>query len=695
MFGAMTIALMITVHLGCHPELISNYDLLKYLGKMEGRLGCSGCNPHPGEGETSEGEGETGEGETGEGETGEGETGEGEEVSGPLLYVGLTVHLEGHNVFTRESHERYRDAIMNYAGILEEHGAKATWEVKEPIDSCVLFDDPYFALLEQSGHGVGVHADLGSDYPPGYSYDHFVTDLAARKEKLELQDVTVRHVSGYCSDLDWSNAVADGGYEFVTGVIGYCVACLDASIRPPGYEDCTSPIECHNPFPDALQERIRPWRADRNNWTQPNDDGRIVIIPEGCHGLAYLAENSTENNCPDKAAAFTQEDVDIYFDILDEALSYASPDHVNTFYVVWSFGMALDPTLFAQWLTRLEAYVESGQVAWKTVSEMYDLFVAEEPVAQEETPVFVTIAGHIEENLYYTNCTDYLGYRDKLLQFIQLMDDHSVPFDLQIDYPFFVGAADCETPAMQMETGNTNTLDYISTHFDVRIDPHKSGGWEEDVRENYADVRYIGGQTAPNITDNVGGIVWDNVAQYERFSNGAPGLRHPEFIWFPEILTLGVHTNHHLGDFSRDDRTSGIWKPRGFGPDFLVHDPAAPLVYVGPGTQHTDWFGRGEWEFATVADYVQVLVDYIASGKLPKGKMYTATIAIPQQIIFNAPLHHKLTDQFDQLAPLVNQGKVVYAHYSDVVEQWVRDYDEESNLLPFDAIDPVDYTVTK
>ena len=103
----------------------------------------------------------------------------------------------------------------------------------------------------------------------------------------------------------------------------------------------------------------------------------------------------------------------------------------------------------------------------------------------------------------------------------------------------------------------------------------------------------------------------------------------------------------------------------------------------------------GEWEFGTVADYVQMFVDYIASGRLPKGKIYTAAIAVPQQIIFDARLHHKLTDQCDQLAPLVNQGKVVCARYSNVVERWVRDYGEKSNLLHFYAIEPADYTVTK
>lgn len=309
------------------------------------------------------------------------------------------------------------------------------------------------------------------------------------------------------------------------------------------------------------------------------------------------------------------------------------------------------------------------------------------------TPVYITIAGHIEDGKYYADCKEYPNYREMVLDFAELLKNYNVPFNLQIDYEFFMGAKNCETPTMQEETNNTNVIDYLAKFYDIEIDPHKGGGWEDPGEDNYADVRYLGEQVTIEITETAGGIVWDKEEQFTRFNNGEPGYLHPGFTWYPEILTLGVHTKHHLSNFSLDDTTSGIWKPKGFGDDFLIHDESASMVYVGPGMSCTDWFGNRYGEYPplnTTAEYVEILVDYLENNKIPQGKMYTVTLSVPQKIIFNESLHYKLTDQLDQLAPLVNAGKVIYETYTRIVEIWQEEFNAEENIFTFDNIDSSD-----
>jgi hypothetical protein len=305
------------------------------------------------------------------------------------------------------------------------------------------------------------------------------------------------------------------------------------------------------------------------------------------------------------------------------------------------------------------------------------------------TPVYVTIAGHIEDGKYYAECDTYPDFRELLLAFAELIESYEIPFNLQIDYEFFMGSLNCETPAMQEKTNDTNVIDYLAKNYHWEIDPHQGGGWEDEP-ENYADVRYLGEQVTAEITDTAGGIVWDEVEQYERFNYGEQGELYPEFTWHPDILTLGVHTNHHKGNFSLDDLTSGVWRPKGFGDDFLTHDESSSMVYVGPGMSCTDWFGNRIDEYPplnTTAEYVEILVEELENEQIPRGKMYTATIAVPQTIIFNESLHFKLTEQLDRLTTLALEGKVIFETYTGIVEIWKEHYNSQENIFAYDELE--------
>jgi len=292
-------------------------------------------------------------------------------------------------------------------------------------------------------------------------------------------------------------------------------------------------------------------------------------------------------------------------------------------------------------------------------------------------PVYITLAGHIEDVPIYTNCKAYPNYRTKLLQFAEVILGTGAAFNLQIEYEFFTGASECETESMKSNTGGRNVIDYLASEYGFQIDPHQEGGWEEGA-DNYADIRFFGNTVTPAISENVGGLVWNDAEQFTRLSEGETGRLYPDFTWEPEVLTLAVSLKHHLGDFSMDDSSSGIWKPKGADEDFWVHDPNGSIVYIGPG-EHGNWGSKTPGR--STPEFVRYVAEGLRNGTLDRNKMYTASIAIPQGIIFDPGEHRKLLDLLDELKPLIDSGQAVYVTYSEAVDIWRQEYGGDPNIF--------------
>jgi hypothetical protein len=292
----------------------------------------------------------------------------------PVLYLGVMVHLEGHAVSQPNVYESYKQRIFDYADIFEQHDARLTLEVKEQIHACNANDDPFFADLEQRGHGVGVHADAGGVPGPGESWQDLSQTLAVLRSQLEEQQVSVRHVSGYCSPLDWPRAVHEAGYSFVTGGVAYCLMCLPDELIPEQFSDCQNPAECHEPYPTEMSERMHPWTiAVGEPWIEGDPNGELVYLPSTVEGLPYIAEKENDEDTSD--VEFTSEDVEVYAQKLEEALALVDPERVNFFYAGWSFGKEMPDWFAHEWLEAIDPYVAEGRAEWKTLPEMYDIYV--------------------------------------------------------------------------------------------------------------------------------------------------------------------------------------------------------------------------------------------------------------------------------------------------------------------------------
>jgi len=286
-------------------------------------------------------------------------------------------------------------------------------------------------------------------------------------------------------------------------------------------------------------------------------------------------------------------------------------------------------------------------------------------------PVYVTLVGHIEPGGKYAHCDQYPSFRDLLLQFAAALEPYHVPFNLQIDYEFLLGVSQCETPEMQADTNGQNVLDYLVTRYGFELDPHQNGGWDVEQHDNYADIRYLGGQVSPYFTDTMGGLVWDDPDQWNHLAAGEQGKIYPQFTWHPKALTLAVSSQHHLKDFSLDDTASGVWIPKGPGEDFWTHDPNGPWVYIGPG-EGNNW--NSEWTQLSTPEYVAHLREQMAAGALPVDRMYTASVPVPEHIIFDPQRVERLLQLLDRLQPMADAGVIVYVSYTQAVAIWQTEY---------------------
>lgn len=77
-------------------------------------------------------------------------------------------------------------------------------------------------------------------------------------------------------------------------------------------------------------------------------------------------------------------------------------------------------------------------------------------------PVYVSVAGHIEENaIYYQNCDTYAKNRLGLLNFAEIIKAYNVSFNLQVSYEWLKGVQDCDSVELKKQTLGLNILDYL------------------------------------------------------------------------------------------------------------------------------------------------------------------------------------------------------------------------------------------
>ena len=289
-----------------------------------------------------------------------------------VLYFTVMVHLEGWDDVNKQSaFQRHAALVRQYADLFEKYGAKLTLESKEFTAGCIAWEDNVLKEMQDRGHGIGVHADIGGSKKT--TLRQLTTGIRQMKAELETLGVTVRHVSGVCSDKDWVQACIDAGYEAVTGVVSYGLWSLDEANRPAGFTPYPNPAAGHAAYPWDIASTVAPWRtSDGGNWIVNDPAGELIIIPSG-PSLVYAYEDSAGVEQADLNAA----DIDVWRQTIDEALACTDSRTVNTYYAAWSLGGPVNENALEAWLQMIDEYVQAGRIVWATVPEMIDLYTAQ------------------------------------------------------------------------------------------------------------------------------------------------------------------------------------------------------------------------------------------------------------------------------------------------------------------------------
>jgi len=296
-----------------------------------------------------------------------------ERVGAPVQ-VGVTVHLEARDVDSQAVFEGYASQLRERAAIFEAYDAPLTLETKVMTDGVEMWGDNVLLEMQDRGHAIGVHADLGGRVRA--TTEDLAETMTSLRERNEDLGLDVRHVSGICSHADWVTAALDAGFEFTSSVVTYCLQSLPEERRPPDFVDCANPSECHEAFPFSMEKRLTPSRVvDGATWTEADPSGAFVVMPaQG--SLTCLAETGAGEESPTNCD-FGAEDVESWRLGLDRAIEIAEPGQVSDFHISWSFGDPLTPELITLWLETMDRYRQAGLIQWRTLPEVHDAFRAQ------------------------------------------------------------------------------------------------------------------------------------------------------------------------------------------------------------------------------------------------------------------------------------------------------------------------------
>ena len=290
-----------------------------------------------------------------------------------VIYFTVMIHLEGWNDGeSQEKFQRHAELVRAYADLFEKYGAVMTLESKEFTTGCINWNDNVLKEMEDRGHAIGLHADQGGS--KSQTYKSFFTEVKKMKEELESLGVTVRHVSGVCSDKDWVKVCIDNGFEAVTGVVSYSLWSLDEANRPEGFIPYKNPAEGHAAYPWEPELTILPWRANSGtDWIFHDENGKLIIIPSGS-GLTAAYEESQGSTRGGEGFEFDINDINAWRSKIDELLPYTDSHTVNTYYAAWSLGGPVDEEMLEKWLQMIDEYVKEGRIVWMGIPDMIDLY---------------------------------------------------------------------------------------------------------------------------------------------------------------------------------------------------------------------------------------------------------------------------------------------------------------------------------
>lgn len=296
----------------------------------------------------------------------------------PLYFTTMT-HMEEN--FKDDQDEdlfnRHVDQIRYAMELFDEYGGKLTIETAEPF---VLANRKWnlnmMKEILEAGHGVGTHC--GGLVPTEKNVPVNIYTQELEEMKAMVDDIVGAENNQGCSGgmgaSDWVTATSKAGFKFLTGVTAFAYLSVDEDMRPEGFTDqAIKKTYYHDPIPLDFEERLYPLELKDSSDLEADEDGIITVMAGDLNEIASQSEG--RNNCKPKCE-LTDEDIDVIFESIDEALEIRDPNrfaHLNIHIPLDTFKEENEDT-FRYFLKKMKEYQDAGKIKWATQLEAYEAY---------------------------------------------------------------------------------------------------------------------------------------------------------------------------------------------------------------------------------------------------------------------------------------------------------------------------------
>lgn len=293
-------------------------------------------------------------------------------------------------------------------------------------------------------------------------------------------------------------------------------------------------------------------------------------------------------------------------------------------------------------------------------------FASQEIFAQGK--IFIYLNSHNEDNIGYLNSIGgyniYTQSRSALVQYAALTKAKGAKQNWGSDHIALRAIAQYDTGTTLNSTNGKNLCRWMNEDMGIECDPHS-----HENTYNYGDVAYFMNQLGVTPSGNISGFLFgqlQNGHSWEDYEDGIQGDSFPAYTWYPKVLWGGGSPNH-IDDLNY----YGCYKPKSMV-EINAHDASKNLTLVGTGcTIKID-------DTSTVAYNMSIihrLIDAVDNGTLPANGIYTQEIMSNEGKMrqpFFLPL---ISEMIDSVNVLVQQGKLEWAHISEIHNYWKTIYD--------------------
>jgi hypothetical protein len=290
------------------------------------------------------------------------------------------------------------------------------------------------------------------------------------------------------------------------------------------------------------------------------------------------------------------------------------------------------------------------------------IFVFFTQSVQSQTPLYLNIVTHNEDNEPDTVYAFYIQNRTRVVQFVNMIASKNAKLNFQSDWKFPRGVLLFDTGSVLSNTNGKNILRWIKEDMNMEVDAHA-----HEQNHNYADVAYLHILTGVQLSRNIGGFIYNQIIMgnnWENMEDSLQGRKYPFFWWNPEVL-WGAGTPNHVAD----PYAYGIYKPKSMA-DFFTHDSTKKLILIGKGCDYKIW---DTTQVTNVMNKLRAIMNAIQNNAIPDTGMFAASIFLSQGD-FNSVMTNKISTLIDSIAPYVATGKIIWSNLSNTASIWKASY---------------------